>query len=236
MKIVCMIPARLNSSRFHRKILAPLKDKTLLGNVIDAAKTVPLFDEVYVACCSEEVAEVAKEHKVRAFLTDPDLPNGTMRILSAIEENGIEADIVVNWQGDEPFINETMISELLSNTEKGDIWTLKKEISYEKAENPDVVKVVAGKDGSALYFSRSRIPYQRSEKAKYYKHVGLYAFRLSALRQIKSLKAQPLEVTESLEQLRWLESGLKLQVAETKQDVVGVDSESDLKAAQDFSN
>jgi 3-deoxy-manno-octulosonate cytidylyltransferase (CMP-KDO synthetase) len=232
MKIVCMIPARLNSSRFQRKILAPLGEVTLLGAVIDAAKKVKLFDDVVVAGCSDEVIELAKDHGARAYLTDPDLPNGTMRIISAIEDNNIEGDVFVNWQADEPFITEDVIMTLINDQVKADIWTLKKSIDAETAKDSNIVKVVSDVNGRALYFSRSVVPFARNNVDQYFKHIGLYAFSRSILNSIKKLTSTSLEQSESLEQLRWLENGISIQVTETKRDALGVDTAQDLKNAQ----
>jgi 3-deoxy-manno-octulosonate cytidylyltransferase (CMP-KDO synthetase) len=221
-----MIPARLDSKRFPQKIFAKLGEKTLLGNVIEAAKKVSLFDGVYVACCSEQVVDEAKKHGVKGILTDPSLENGTLRIIDAIQKQGILGDLFVNWQGDEPFINEQMIMELISGT--GSIRTLKKKIDEEEAKNPSVVKVVTDNKGKALYFSRSPIPFIRGEKTPYFKHVGLYAFEYSALNKLKNLEPCILEKAEVLEQLRWLENGLSIEVMETLYDTKGIDTEKDL--------
>ena len=234
MKIVCMIPARLNSKRFPGKIFSKLGEKTLLGNVIDAAKEVEVFDEVVVAVCSSEVAEVAKEHGARAVLTDPALPNGTMRILAAIEQEGIEGEVFVNWQADEPFISKKMIHDLLEGRGQADVWTLKKQVDREVAQDPNIVKVVCGKDGKALYFSRSLIPFEREEGAPFYKHIGLYAYTKEALKKISMFQKTPLERAEKLEQLRWLEQGLSIEVGETIEEVHGVDTLADLDQANAF--
>ncbi len=226
-----MIPARLDSKRFPRKIFANLGGKTLLGNVLEAAKKVKIFDEIIVAACSQEVIEICKEHGVKAVLTDPLLPNGTMRIISAIEKLGLVADVFVNWQADEPFITEEVIKTLLTGNLETDIWTLKKEIDKQEAFEPSIVKVVTDLCDKALYFSRSLIPYQRGESAKYYKHIGLYAFTKKALDKIKKTHPTPLEEAEVLEQLRWLENGLSIQVASTQEDVMGIDTEKDLALA-----
>lgn len=234
MKIVCIIPARVNSQRFHKKIFAQLGDKTLLGTTIEAAKKVSLFDEVIVAGCTQEVVDLAHAHGVKGVVTDPLLPNGTLRMIAAIETLGITAEYFVNWQADEPFINEEVIMNLMSGGSNCDIWTLKKEIDRKEGEEPSVVKVVTDIEGKALYFSRSLIPYERGDGAKYFKHIGLYAFTKSALERIKGLQKSFLEGVEVLEQLRWLEHGLTIKVSVTYVNLMGIDTEKDLFVAHTF--
>ncbi len=236
MKIICMIPARADSKRFHRKIFAKIGDMSMLGHVITAAKKVSLFDEVVVAACGKEVRDLALEYGVRAVLTDPGLPNGSMRIIDAIHKEGIEGDLFVNWQADEPFITEDIIKTLLEGAEGIDILTLKKKIDKKEALEPSIVKVVTDLENKALYFSRSMIPFQREGEAIYYKHIGLYAFSKKAIVTIAGLKQTPLEVNESLEQLRWLENGLSIKVNVTESEVIGVDTESDLIQANTLIN
>jgi 3-deoxy-manno-octulosonate cytidylyltransferase (CMP-KDO synthetase) len=222
-----MIPARLDSKRFPRKIFAKLNEKTLLGNVIEAAKRVCLFDAIFVAGCSLEVIEEAEKYGVKGILTDPNLDNGTLRIIDAIEKANIEGDLFVNWQGDEPFINREMIEQLVSGS--CEIITLKKKIDKQEAKNPSVVKVVTDNKGKAMYFSRSPIPYIRGEQTPFYKHVGLYAFSSKTLKILKELPPSSLEKAEMLEQLRWLQNGIVIQVIETQYDTHGIDTEDDLK-------
>ena len=150
------------------------------------------------------------------------------------------ADIWVNWQGDEPFIRPAMISDLLRTAKEKqfDIWSLQKAIALEEeVNNPHVVKVVTDSQGKALYFSRSPIPYQRSKKAKcaaYFKHIGLYAFTAEALERIAPLALSPLEQAEGLEQLRFLENGLTIQVHKTAYDTIAIDRPEDLAKAECF--
>jgi 3-deoxy-manno-octulosonate cytidylyltransferase (CMP-KDO synthetase) len=226
-----MIPARAASTRFPRKIFSMLGEHTLLGNVIEAAKKVSLFDDIYVAACSEEVAKIALDHGVKVVLTNPDLENGTERITTAIEKEAILGDIFVNWQADEPFINENMIKSLLAKREGTDVWTLKRRISQEESLEPSLVKVVTDTNGKALYFSRSQIPYQRGNTATYFQHIGLYAYTSKALKKITSFQKTPLETAEVLEQLRWLENGLQIQVNETSEVAIGIDIPEDLHKA-----
>ena len=231
MKVVCMIPARLDSKRFPRKIFAKLGEHTVLGNVIEAAKKIPIFDAIYVAGCSPDVIAIASDHGVCGILTDPNLINGTERISAAIKNEGIDGDIFVNLQADEPFINETMIDELLACKEKTDIWTLKKKISKEDSLESSIVKVVCDKTGKALYFSRAQIPFERGDSATYYKHIGLYAYTKDALKIISNFQKTPLESSEKLEQLRWLENGLQIRVNETEEEAIGIDTPKDLDKA-----
>lgn len=232
MKIICMIPARADSKRFHRKIFAKIDDMSLLGHVITAAKKVSLFDEVIVAACSKEVMDLATRYGVRAILTEPSAPNGSMRIIEAIKKEGIDGDFFVNWQADEPFITETLIHTLLQGADQADILTLKIKIDQKSAIESSIVKVVTDLEGKALYFSRALIPFQREGEAVYYKHIGLYAFSKKATAIIAGLEQTPLESNESLEQLRWLEHGLTIKVNITDNEVVSVDTENDLIQAK----
>ena len=161
MKIICMIPARLDSKRFPRKIFAKLNNRTLLGNVIEAAKRVEVFDDIYVAACSKQVADEAHSHGVKSVITDPRLENGTYRIIDAIEKEDIKGDLFVNWQADEPFITPSIISRLLEGADSSDILTLKQKIEGDDIFSPSVVKVVTNLEGRALYFSRSVITRRR---------------------------------------------------------------------------
>jgi len=227
-----MIPARADSKRFHHKIFAHIDDMPLLGHVITAAKKVFLFEEVIVAACSKEVMDLATRYGVRAVLTDPSAPNGTMRIIEAIKKEGIDGDFFVNWQADEPFITETLIHTLLQGADQADILTLKIKIDQKSALESSTVKVVTDLAGKALYFSRALIPFQREGEAVYYKHIGLYAFSKRAIAMIAGLEQTPLECNESLEQLRWLENGLSIKVNVTDNEVVSIDTENDLIQAQ----
>jgi len=228
--VACVIPARLQSSRFPRKILALLKGKPLIEWVWVAAKKVKCFDEVVFAVDSEETAEVIKRFGGKFFMTSIDCPVGTDR-LAELQKNGlVKADIWVNWQADGPFINEKTIHDLLRTCDKdgADVWTLKRQIyTEEEIGSPDVSKVVCDQKGRAMYFSRATLPYYRKvpdgKEKIYFKHVGLYAYSDNGLKKISALSPCDLEVIENLEQLRFLYHGLYVQVHETQYETLEVD-------------
>lgn len=241
MKIVCIIPARLESSRFPRKVLSMLGSQPLLQWVWDAAVACEVFDEVAFAIDSHETARLIESFEGKYFMTSPECLSGTDRLIELLETKQLMGDIWVNWQGDEPFIQREMIGDLLQSVEKkkADIWSLKKKIENEEdIENPNVVKVVTNSACQALYFSRSPIPYYREifdfEEAIYYKHIGVYAFTEKALKKIQRLSPSSLELAEQLEQLRFLENGLKIEIHETPHETLGIDHPEDLAAALDW--
>ena len=229
-KVACVIPARLQSSRFPRKILAPLKGKPLIEWVWMAAKKVACFDEVVFAVDAEETAEVIKGFGGKSFMTSVDCPVGTDRLVELQTRGLIKADVWVNWQADGPFINEKTIQDLLQTCDKdgADVWTLKKRIfTEEEISSPDVSKVVCDDKGRAMYFSRATLPFYRKipdgKEKIYFKHVGLYAYSELGLKKISTLSPCDLEVIENLEQLRFLYHGLYVQVHETQYETLEVD-------------
>lgn len=226
-KIACVIPARLNSSRFPRKILASLHGKPLLQWAWEAATKVPLFSSVTIAIDSEETAEVVRSFGGNYRMTSPECPNGTMRLCDLIKKYPTDGDIFVCWQGDEPFLNEEMIQELLQSADQdaADIWTLKKKITDLKlAASPHTCKVVTDHQGYALYFSRSLIPFHRDSAPSYYeKHIGIYAYTRAALEKISTLPMSALCEHEQLEMLNFMYHGLKIRVHETVHEGFGVD-------------
>jgi 3-deoxy-manno-octulosonate cytidylyltransferase (CMP-KDO synthetase) len=242
-KIVCIIPARLESTRFPRKILSVLCGKPLLAWIWQAAKRVALFDEVWFAIDSQETASVIQNFGGSFILTSPVCQSGTDRLVELATQNKIQADVWVNWQGDEPFVNEAMIETLLQAIDQPSqqIWTLKKCIEHShEITSPKVAKVVCDKQGNALYFSRAPIPFFRDEqdlqvlatKHVYFKHVGLYAYTTAALHAIATLGTSILEDAEKLEQLRFLDYNLRIKVHETTHDVFGIDTPEDLRRAE----
>lgn len=234
MKVVCVIPARLNSKRFPRKVLSRLGSKPLLEWVWEAATACPIFDQVVFAVDHEETARLVQSFQAEYFLTSETCPSGTDRLIELMDSGLLEGDIWVNWQGDEPFINREMIDDLLQSVseDSSDVWTLKKKLTAdEEIQSPHVVKVVTDLKGQALYFSRSPIPYARIEAPTYYKHIGLYAYKTESLKRIQKMVPTPLEKAESLEQLRFMEGGLKIKVHETVHDTQGIDVPEDLLLA-----
>lgn len=233
MSIAIVIPARLASTRFPNKPLADIGGKPMIVHVMERAKKAGLGD-VYVACCEEEVKEVVEAHGGLAVMTDAELPSGTDRIFQAIEKLGRSYEVVVNVQGDLPSIEPSIIqqaADLLSD-EQVDIGTLAAKIEKdEEITNPNVVKIAMAIDekserGNALYFSRATIPHGEGD---YYHHIGLYAYRWSALKRFISLPESPLEKRERLEQLRALENGMRIDVQIVNTVPLGVDTPEDLE-------
>jgi len=237
-KIVCVIPARLQSSRFPRKILAPLSGKPLLRWAWEGALRVPFFDEVVIAVDSEETALVVKSFGGNWIMTDIRCLTGTERLAEIQKKELLTGDIWVNWQADEPFLSVRLIEDLLQSSENSDIdvWTLKTKIKPEEnPQNPNICKVVCDLRGKALYFSRSVIPYSREGGASHvFKHLGLYAYSNEALKKIQTMELCPIEKAESLEQLRFLFNGLKIQVHETEEISMGIDLEEHLIEAEAY--
>jgi len=230
-RIVGVIPARLASTRLSRKVLREIAGEPLLAWVYRAAKACPQFDEVVIAIDSTEVESLCHQRGWPCIMTSPELPSGTDRLYAV--SRSIDAGIYVNIQGDEPLLRPEHISAILEPFAMPhvEVSTLKIPCRPEDIANPNVVKVVTANDGRALYFSRSTIPYDRDAtgQTNIWKHLGLYAYRKTALERFASLAPGELEQTERLEQLRLLENGLALYVAEAPGDTVGVDTEEDLQ-------
>jgi 3-deoxy-manno-octulosonate cytidylyltransferase (CMP-KDO synthetase) len=233
-RVLGVIPARLASTRLPRKVLRELLGEPLLAWVYRAARACPGLDDVVIAADSAEVQSLCDANGWPCILTSADLPSGTDRLFAVSRE--LAADIYVNIQGDEPLLRPEHIAALLAPfaAQHVDVTTLKVRCRPEDVNNPNAVKVVCAADGRALYFSRAAIPYDRdgAGTAEYWKHLGLYAYRRSALARFAALSPSPLEQTERLEQLRLLENGLAIYVAETAVDTVGVDTEEDLRRVE----
>ena len=239
MRILTIIPARYASTRFPGKPLAKIGDKEMILHVLERASRIS--PSLYVATDDDRIASCVRQAGYEAIMTSSDLRSGTERCIQAYERLGQEADILVNLQGDEPFIAAEHIELLLAAFEdpEVDIATLAQpfgeECSDEELANPNAVKVVSGQRGQALYFSRSVIPHLRGAKEswarqhRYLKHIGLYAFRTKILPQLQQLTNSPLELAESLEQLRWLDAGYRIQVQYTELGTVGIDTPEDLE-------
>jgi 3-deoxy-manno-octulosonate cytidylyltransferase (CMP-KDO synthetase) len=228
-----VIPARLASTRLSRKVLREVAGRPLLAWVVDAARACPQFDQLLVATDSDEVAAICRNLEVRCEMTSSDLPSGTDRVHAVAQL--VDAEIYVNIQGDEPLLRPDHIAALLRPFELPtvDVTTLKVLCTPENVTNPNAVKVVTATDGRALYFSRATIPYDRDGLSpQYWKHIGLYAYRKSALSRFPSLPTSQLERTERLEQLRFLENGFSVYVEPTEFDTIGVDTEADLRLAE----
>jgi len=230
MKAIAVIPARLASTRLPRKMLREIAGKPLVGVVYEAVRSSPLLADVIIATDSEEILVVCREHGWKAHMTSGKLRSGTERVheMSA----GIAADIYINVQGDEPMTRPEHIATLLKVMENpaaqvGTVMTPADEVDI---SSPNAVKVVTDLAGRALYFSRATIPFDRDGAApRYFKHLGLYAYRKAALDRFVQLPESSLEKSERLEQLRFLENGIPIYVGETPYDSVGVDTEEDLQ-------
>jgi 3-deoxy-manno-octulosonate cytidylyltransferase (CMP-KDO synthetase) len=228
-RIIGVIPARLASTRLPRKVLRDIAGEPMLAWVYRAAQACPQLDEVIVTTDSAEVQELCDQRGWRCLLTSPDLPSGTDRLCAV--SRVVDADIYVNIQGDEPLLLPDHITAILAlfTSADVDVTTPKVRCTPEDIANPNAVKVVTAIDGRALYFSRSTIPFDRDGQGKaiYWKHLGLYAYRRAALERFATLAPSELELSERLEQLRLLENGISIYVAETAQDTIGVDTEDD---------
>jgi 3-deoxy-manno-octulosonate cytidylyltransferase (CMP-KDO synthetase) len=233
-RILGVIPARLGSTRLPRKVLREIAGQPMIGWVYRAARACPLLDQVLIATDSEEVLAFAQEHSLPAVFTPADCPSGTDRVHAVAES--IPADIYVNIQGDEPLIRPEHLDALLAPFTRPDVQvaTLSTPCSPEHIHTPSAVKVVTATDGRALYFSRATIPYDRDNSGgiTYRKHLGIYAYRKQALQRFPKLPPSQLEAAEKLEQLRFLENGFDIYVADTPYDTIGVDTEEDLRAVE----
>jgi 3-deoxy-manno-octulosonate cytidylyltransferase (CMP-KDO synthetase) len=231
-----VIPARFSSSRFPGKVLALISSKTMLQHVYERASQARYLTSTIIATDDPRVYSVARSFGARVVMTRPDHLSGTDRVAEvASTEN---AEIVVNIQGDEPLIDPAAIdTAILPLVHEPDVVmaTLKKRIeNAREIDDPNVVKVVTGADGYAIYFSRCPIPYLRQDPggkpaAPYFKHIGLYVYRRDFLLGYSSLPVGPLEQAERLEQLRAIESGFRIRVVETEYESLGVDTPEDLE-------
>jgi 3-deoxy-manno-octulosonate cytidylyltransferase (CMP-KDO synthetase) len=232
LRVLCVIPARLQSTRLPRKALRDIAGKPLIVHVYEAARRAPDLADVLVATDSQEVVDACAKHGAPAVMTSAAHRSGTDRIWEVAQSRA--ADVYVNVQGDEPLITPEHIRLLVRPfRERPDtqVSTLKIRLTPDEASNPNVNKVVCGVDGRALYFSKYPIPYDRDGiGTPRFKHAGLYAYRKAALDAFHRLSPSPLELTENLEQLRFLENGIDIIVLETTEPTLGVDTEADLQA------
>ncbi|OGX28950.1 MAG: 3-deoxy-manno-octulosonate cytidylyltransferase [Omnitrophica WOR_2 bacterium RIFCSPHIGHO2_01_FULL_52_10] len=234
MQAVGVIPARWGSTRFAGKVLAPINGKPMIEHVWQRARQSRLLKEVIIACDDQRVVKAAEKFGAKAILTAKDHACGTDRTAEAAAN--VTAEIIVNIQGDEPLIHHSVIDSLVTALSKDPDCLMATAIKLVRAkdelENPNVVKVVVDAQGNALYFSRSVIPYDRDKagigKIKYYKHLGIYAYRKSFLLEFRDLPKSRLEQAEQLEQLRALEAGVKIKTVLTDIETIGVDTPEDL--------
>ena len=235
-RIAGVIPARLGSTRLPRKVLREIAGRPMVEWVWRAAADSGLMDPVVVATDSEEVAIVCRERNIPAVMTSPHCASGSDRVREVARR--IDADIYVNIQGDEPMLTAEFFRPLLALFDRPeiDVATLAVPCPPHEIANPNAVKVVAAIDGRALYFSRATIPFDRDAIGftGYRKHLGIYAYRKTALERFAALPPSPLEKLERLEQLRLLENGIGIYVAEAPGDTIGVDTEEDLSRAEEI--
>lgn len=238
MKIIAVIPARYASTRFHAKLMQDLGGKTVILRTYEAAVKTELFQDVFVVTDSHLIFNEIVNHGGKAIMSVKEHESGSDRIAEAIES--IDVDVVVNVQGDEPFINSEPLKEVIEVfkndlDKKVDLASLMYEITdWEEIENPNNVKVVVNQNNFAMYFSRSVIPFPRDKEAgvRYMKHIGVYAFRKEALMDFYNLPMKSLEASEKLEQLRYLEFGKQIKMIETTHAGIGIDTVEDLEKAR----
>ncbi len=246
MKFLAIIPARYASTRFPAKPLAILGGKPVIQHVYERVSSI--LDAV-VATDDERICDIVTAFGGRVVMTSPEHCTGTDRCLEAYNNYGVESDVIINVQGDEPFIAEEQIRSLMQcfDNSQTDIATLIKPFpvttTFDVLSNPNMPKVITNPKGQAIYFSRSVIPYLRGKDVDewaslrtYYKHIGIYAYRVEVLKKITQMAQTPLELSESLEQLRWLENGLTIQTAVTDIETIGIDTPEDLVKAEEFLN
>lgn len=242
MKFIGIIPARYASTRFPGKPLALLGGKPVIQHVYE--KVAAVLEAAYVATDDERIYDVVKSFGGQVVMTRTDHKSGTDRIEEAIEKIGGEWDVVVNVQGDEPFVAKSQLDTICHcfDDPTTQIATLGKPFeSMEAVQNPNSPKIVVDNMGFAMYFSRSVIPYVRGKEKSswlthypFLKHLGIYAYRKDVLRQVTQLPQSSLEIAERLEQLRWLQNGFKIKVGTTDVETVGIDTPQDLERAEEF--
>ena len=240
MKIIAMIPARYSASRFPGKLMKDLGGKPVILRTYEAALHTNLFDDVFIVTDSDVIFKTIENAGGKAIMSTKEHECGSDRIAEAVEN--IEADIVINVQGDEPFIDAVSLSKLIEvfkkdTQKKIDLASLKVQITNkEDIENPNNVKVITDVNNLAIYFSRSVIPFHRDKdvNVKYFKHKGVYAFRKQALIDFYNTPMTPLEAAEKIEAIRYQEIGKKIKMVETDVEAVGIDTPEDLEKAIQF--
>jgi 3-deoxy-manno-octulosonate cytidylyltransferase (CMP-KDO synthetase) len=246
MNFLGIIPARYASTRFPGKPLADINGKPMIQKVYE--QTLKALDHVWVATDDERIEKAVKDFGGKVVMTSTEHLSGTDRIAEAVsiisKDSDISLDVVINIQGDEPFIQPEQINAVKTcfDNQETEIATLIKPIQIEEEIfDPNKVKVVVGNDMKALYFSRSPIPYLRGvdkeewlNKGSFFKHIGMYAYRLKTLQEVTKLPQSKLELIESLEQLRWLENGYWIQTEITEHESIGIDTPEDLQRVKEM--
>jgi 3-deoxy-manno-octulosonate cytidylyltransferase (CMP-KDO synthetase) len=235
MNAIGIIPARYKATRFEGKVLADLVGRPVIQHVYEMADESKALDDLIVATDDERILKAVKDFGGKAVLTSVDHKTGTDRLTEVV--NPLDVNIVVNIQADEPFAHHSMIDDMVNaliNDASAHMATVVKRITdKDEAIDPNVVKAVIDKNGYALYFSRSPIPFERGQKAEaFYKHLGLYAYTKDFLFTYTNLPQSHLEKVESLEQLRVLEHGYRIKTVETGIETIGIDTPEDLKKAK----
>ena len=238
MKIIAVIPARYASTRFPAKLMQDLGGKTVILRTYEAAINTQLFDDVFVVTDSDLIFDEIVSNGGKAIRSIKEHESGSDRIAEAVEN--LDVDIVINVQGDEPFIDAAPLAKVIEvfrndTSKQVDLASLMREITNEdEINNPNNVKVVVDQNGFALYFSRSVIPYPREKNVgvRYMQHIGIYAFRKQSLLDFYSLPMKSLEASEKLEQLRYLEFGKRIKMVETTHVGIGIDTPEDLEKAR----
>lgn len=242
MKFIAIIPARYASTRFPGKPLADMGGKPMIQRVYEQVKRA--VHDVWVATDDSRIFETVKAFGGKAVMTSTDHRSGTDRIQEAYSKIGEDFDVVINVQGDEPFIQPEQIESLKECFDSKDVELatlvkpFKKEDGFDVLLNPNSPKVVINKKSEAIYFSRSIVPYIRDahhtewlDKHIFYKHIGMYAYRVDVLKEITQLPQSSLEKAESLEQLRWIENGYRIRVGYTDVETMGIDTPEDMERA-----
>jgi 3-deoxy-manno-octulosonate cytidylyltransferase (CMP-KDO synthetase) len=240
MKIIAMIPARYSASRFPGKLMKDLGGKPVILRTYEATLATQLFDDVFVVTDSDVIFDTISNNGGKAVMSIKEHDCGSDRIAEAVE--AMEVDIVINVQGDEPFIDEVSLKKLIEVFEQDaqqeiDLASLKVQMTDDAdIQNPNNVKVITDTKDFAMYFSRSPIPFARDTEieTKYYKHIGVYAFRKSALIDFYYTPKTPLESSEKIEGIRYLEVGKRIKMVETQSAVVGIDTPEDLEKAKEI--
>lgn|SRR5690606_10384986 len=234
MKSVALIPARMGATRFPAKLVADLCGKPLIARTYLSTVETGVFDEVMVVTDHQDIAEIIEREGGKVFISQREHQSGSDRIAEAAQH--MDADVVVNVQGDEPFQDKKSLQDLVAafEDEQVEVASMMSRLTDpSQIDNPNVVKVVVDRQGFALYFSRSPLPYKRNTEIEIpvYKHIGIYAYRRATLLRFTQLEKSALEMVEMLEQLRLLENGIRIRMIESNHQAVAVDTEQDLQKA-----
>ena len=236
MKIVAIIPARYNSKRFPAKLMANLRGDSVINTTYKNVKGMNLFKDIFVVTDSEIIFNEINGKGGKVLMSKKKHECGSDRIAEVAKD--IDADIILNVQGDEPFTKKEILKKLIDAFKEDntiDLASLKRPMYFEEAKNINNVKVITDINNNALYFSRSMIPFQRDDidkNYKYYKHIGIYAFKKKSLMDFAEYSQTPLEIKEKIECIRFLENGKKIKMIEVKDDNISIDTPEDLERAK----